>query len=133
VKITLCGSFKNKELLDSIAQELVSRGHFVYGLGLLPFHELEGLSDGLVSNFRLGATLNSFSRIKKSDLILIVNPNGYSGVSVSMELGVAVAADKPVFALFDDQEKARHVLFDKVLNTDSPSQIADCIETCGIN
>jgi nucleoside 2-deoxyribosyltransferase len=50
-----------------------------------------------------------------------------------MELGVAVATDKPIFALFNDQEKARQVLYDRVLNTDNPSDIADKIEKSEIN
>jgi hypothetical protein len=133
MKITICSSLKNKELFDSIAKELQSRGHFVYFPSPFPYSELEGLSDKPIHYSCLGVTLEYFNRIKKSDLILIVNPNGYCGYSVSMELGVAVATDKPVFALFNDQEKARQVLFDKVLHTDNPSQIADYIETCGIN
>ena len=48
----------------------------------------------------------------------LFNPEGYSGVSVSMELGYAVALGKRVYALSDkDEEVCRKILVDGFAET----------------
>jgi nucleoside 2-deoxyribosyltransferase len=47
-----------------------------------------------------------------ADVVYVYNEEGYSGVSVSMEIGYAVAVNKPVYVYDDkDEEICRRVLF----------------------
>jgi len=53
-----------------------------------------------------------------SDVIYVYNKDGYSGNSVTLELGCAVALGKPIFAYSDkDDELCRKVLIYKVVKT----------------
>ncbi|MEI6843227.1 MAG: nucleoside 2-deoxyribosyltransferase [bacterium] len=60
----------------------------------------------------MGLTHDHFNKIRKSDAVFIYNKEGYSGNSVTLELGYAVALGKPVYALSDkDVETCRDILF----------------------
>jgi hypothetical protein len=76
----------------------------------------------------MGLTHDHFQKIRKSDAVFIFNKDGYSGYSVSMEIGFAVALGKRIYALSDkDQETCRDVLFDGYANT--PAKLAKLLNS----
>lgn len=64
-----------------------------------------------------GVTRSYFEYIKKADAMLLFNPDGYAGVSTTLELGYAISLAKPVFSLERDPELARQVLIEKIIHT----------------
>ena len=60
----------------------------------------------------MGLTHDHFQKIRRGDTVFIYNKDGYSGNSVTLELGYATALGKPVYALSEkDVEMARDILF----------------------
>jgi hypothetical protein len=99
---------------------------FSYGdLGLkkgFSNHDIDKLPDDLKRYAFLGLTLHHFEYIRKADAVFIYNKGGYMGNSITMELGVAEALGKPIFALEEDKdEPCRNVLIDFIVKT--PTQL----------
>ena len=66
----------------------------------------------------LGLTLDHFYKIRMADVVLVYNKDGYAGNSTSMEIGYAVALDKPIYAVSDkDDDPCRAVLFRGVVKS----------------
>jgi nucleoside 2-deoxyribosyltransferase len=119
IRIVLCGSGKMRNEIF-LAGELLTK----LGISVLvpPLHFIESLVEGRPEECRelawKGATFAHFNRIDKSDIVFIVNPNGYVGPSTTLELGYAVAKHKYIIAMMPDQQEiAKTVLFDQVLCT----------------
>lgn len=92
-----------------------------------PLHRIEELVAGRPAECRelawKGATFAHFNRIDKSDIVFIVNPNGYIGPSTTLELGYAVARRAFIVAMMPDEtELAKTVLLDRVLETTDVAQ-----------
>lgn len=118
-RIVICGSGKLRD-------EIFLAGHLLSEAGLQvmvpPLHRIEELVAGRPAECRelawKGATFAHFNRIDKSDIVFIVNPNGYMGPSTTLELGYAVAKHAFIVAMMPDEtELARTVLLDCVLDT----------------
>jgi len=118
-RIVICGSGKLRE-------EIFLAGRLLSDAGLQvmvpPLHRIEELVAGRPAECRelawKGATFAHFNRIDKSDVVFIVNPNGYIGPSTTLELGYAVARHAYIVAMMPDEaELARTVLLDCVLDT----------------
>jgi nucleoside 2-deoxyribosyltransferase len=118
-RIVICGSGKLRE-------EIFLAGRLLNDAGLQvmvpPLHRIEELVAGRPAECRelawKGATFAHFNRIDKSDVVFIVNPNGYIGPSTTLELGYAVARHAYIVAMMPDEaELARTVLLDCVLGT----------------
>lgn len=60
-----------------------------------------------------GTTYGYFQKIRKADVMLLFNIDGYAGTSTTLELGYATACAKPVVSLEKDPEPARNVLIDR--------------------
>ena len=52
-----------------------------------------------------------------ADVVFVFNKGGYIGNSTTLEIGYAVAARKPLYALASDEEICRHVLFRDFVKT----------------
>jgi len=65
----------------------------------------------------LGLTHDHFYKIKMADVVFVYNKDGYSGVSTTLEIGSAVVLNKPIYALSNDDEVCRNVLFREVIKT----------------
>lgn len=128
MKITISSSIKNLDIFEPIAEELRNRGHVVFAPIKFNWSEIDSLSDPTKRYSVIGTAREFFDNIAKSDLMIVCNPNGYAGYSVSMEIGCAIAKNKLLFALFKDSEIARDVLYDEILGTIDPKKIADKIE-----
>ena len=70
----------------------------------------------------LGLTHNHFYKIKMADVVFVFNKDGYAGVSTTLEIGYAVAVNKPIYALAKDEGLCRLVLFREIIET--PDELA---------
>lgn len=121
--VVLCGSRRFKKEIRKIGKYLKDNGVVVYEPHL---HEGKDEWSNLSKEYKdfvaLGLTYDHFQKIKMADVVYIVNKDGYSGVSTTLELGYAVALGKTIYALSDkDDELCRKVLFKDIVKT--PQQL----------
>jgi len=118
--VVLCGSKRFKKEIVDFANELKSLGVVVYEPHLYSStpEEWSALRKDHQEFIATGLTHDHFYKIDMADVIFIYNKNGYSGNSVTLEIGYAVATRKPIYALSDnDEEICRHILFQKFVST----------------
>jgi len=114
--VVICGSLRFKKEIRDFARILREKGVFVFEPILHePDEEDEHLSEHTSYLKFLGLTHHHFSSIRKADICFVYNKNGYSGVSTTLEIGFAVALDKPIYALEDDEDSCRQVLFEGIV------------------
>lgn len=127
--ITACGSGKYRRQIHAVCRALSDAGFLVL---VPPLHAIDQLMDGTEDEAKQlawkGATFAHLERVRKCDVCLILNFEGYLGVSSTLELGYACALGKVVVALGHDTELARNGIFDFILETEEPKQIAERIE-----
>ncbi len=116
--VVICGSRRFKEEVKEFVWKLKEAGVAVYA----PYHhsgqeEWEHLSDDYKKFVALGLTHDHFYKIKMADIVFIYNKSGYSGPSTTMEIGAAVALNKPIYALERDEELCRMILFREIIKT----------------
>ena len=120
--VAICASKRFKAEAMEFAKKLRELGVDVYEPN---FHfrgdEWGGLSDDYKRFIVLGLTHDHFHKIQMADVIFIFNKDGYSGVSVTLEIGYAVGEGKPIYALSGDDELARQVLIREVIS--SPEEL----------
>lgn len=101
VRVTVSGSFrKHWHDIDAVRIELVERGAEVISpVNGPPVLENEGFVF-LRSDIGTPGDLERehLSAIRRSDLLYIVNPEGYLGNSVALEIGYALAWDVPIWS-----------------------------------
>jgi nucleoside 2-deoxyribosyltransferase len=121
--VVLCGSRRFKKELREFAKKLKEKGIVVYEPYLHSGKkEWESLSDSYKDFVYLGLTHDHFYKIKKADVVFVYNKGGYIGNSTTLEIGYAVACDKPIYALEEDTEEGcRNVLFTEIIK--SPTQL----------
>ena len=121
--VVICGSKKFRPEIIKFAKELELAGVVVYA----PFlHEGKDEWDTLSQEYKkyvaLGLTHDHFYKISRADVVFIYNKGGYSGNSVTLEIGYAVALGKPIYALSEkDDELCRRILVKEVIKT--PKQL----------
>ena len=112
--VTICASSRFADEVKKFTEELENLGVTVYAPTL---YRASGGNWGKIQDFdkrfvASGLTYDHFQKIRMGDVVFILNKDGYSGNSVTLELGFAVALGKPVYALSDkDEEICRHILF----------------------
>lgn len=117
-KIVICGSRRFHDEIREAAQKLRDNGHIVLEPILNRNEAINNLSADLRRYAFLGLTHHQFDLIRKADICLIFNQDGYTGNSTTIELGYAVACGLPIYALEEDKEEpGRDVLFDFVIGT----------------
>jgi hypothetical protein len=111
--VVLCGSRRFKTQIISFVAGLTKSGITVYTPYLHEGKtEWEKLSPQYKEFLILGLTHDHFYKIKMADAVYVYNPEGYAGVSTTMEIAYAVAMGKPIYAFSDaDPELCRKVLF----------------------
>ncbi len=110
--VVLCGSRRFKPEIRKFAKELRDHGVIVYEPYLHSGQdEWEHLSIDYKRFVALGLTHDHFYKIKMADIVFMFNKNGYLGNSSTLELGYAMALGKPIYALSEDEELCRNVLF----------------------
>jgi len=116
MKIVICGSRRFHDEIREAAQRLLDSGHIVLEPILNRNRDIDNLPADLKRYAFLGLTHHQFDLIRKADICLVFNKDGYMGNSTTMELGFAVACGLPIYALQEDKEEpCRNVLFDFVI------------------
>lgn len=119
--VVICGSSRFAEEIREFAKELKDLGALVYEPHLYRSHpeaNWDAAKDFDKKFMALGLTHDHFYKMRLADVIYIFNKDGYAGVSTNMEIGYAVALNKPIYAFAeDDSEICRKVLFSKIIKT----------------
>ncbi len=118
--VTICASNKFAKEVDAFAQKLRKKGvivltpHFYSAM----YGDFETVKAHHKKFIALGLTLDHFHKICKADVVFIYNKNGYSGNSVTLEIGYATALGKPLYAFSaKDSEVCRDILFEGYADT----------------
>ncbi len=129
--VCLCGSFKFFDKIQKIKAELNSMGFTCLAPSPFKFRDKNNPSEFikewsiLTQKEKLKASRDAEStfmqKIDRSDIVYIINPDGYIGASVTLEIGYAFAKSKPIFALENISDITVMSLIDKVL---SPTNLA---------
>jgi hypothetical protein len=118
--VTICSSNKFAKEALAFAEKLNKLGVTVLVPHYYTYHyggvdKVEGHNKKFIA---MGLTHDHFNKIKKGDVTFIFNKDGYSGNSVTLELGYATALGKTIYALSDkDTETCRDILFSGYANT----------------
>ncbi|HPL95266.1 MAG TPA: nucleoside 2-deoxyribosyltransferase [bacterium] len=120
--VVLCGSRRFKLEMREFGKKLKELGVVVFEPYLHSGQdEWQKLSNDYKKFVALGLTHDHFYKIKMADVVFVFNKDGYVGVSTTLELGYAVGAGKPIYALSADEELCRHVLFREIIQ--SPEEL----------
>lgn len=104
--ITLCGSMKNKDVIDEWANKLVNAGYIV----LRPMRrDPSSKSETLVDIDNLLACHKW--KMDHADIIVVINPDGYFGMDTAGEIVYATRAEKPVYFLDPPSVQAKSALY----------------------
>lgn len=116
--VVICGSRRYKDGARAFAAKLKLGGAVVFEPFFNMNREIDTLAPDLKKYAFLGLTWHHFEFIRKAEVVFVYNKDGYMGSSSTMELGVAAALGKPIYALEEDKTEAcRNVLFDEVIST----------------
>ncbi len=118
--VTICSSNRFASEAIKFAEQLRKLGVNV----LIPhfythaYGGLEKIKDHNKRFLAMGLTHDHFHKIRKSDVTFFYNKGGYSGPSVTLELGYATALNKRTYALSsEDAEVCRDILFEGYAKT----------------
>ena len=116
--VVICGSRKFKQEIEVFATQLERLGVLVYAPDFDSDHsEWNKISKDYQHYVAMGLTYDHLQKMRMADVVFIYNKDGYAGVSVTLEIGCAVALAKPIYALTDDPEVCRHVLFQDTIDS----------------
>ena len=126
--VVICGSSRFKSEMRGFGEKLKEYGAVVLEPHLYsPSHtEWENLSQDQKKFITLGLTHDHFYKIHISDVVFVYNKEGYVGNSLTLEIGYSVAKGKPIYALAEDKELARNVLFREIIS--SPEELIKRLE-----
>lgn len=116
--VVISGSIKKagKEI-EIFARELEKLGVRVIYPNFNLEKDISNLSKKGQRKLFTGLTIEYFNFIDRADLVFVYNKDGYSGNSVTLEIGYAYAMKKPIYALMQDLEICRDILFDGYAKT----------------
>ncbi|MDK2899257.1 MAG: hypothetical protein PWQ10_444 [Patescibacteria group bacterium] len=117
--VVLCGSRRFKTEIREFANELKKQNIDVFEPILHQGHEeWTNLSDDYKKYIALGLTHGHFAKIRMADVVYVYNKDSYSGVSTTLEIGYAVALDKPIYAFSNDNDEiCRQILFREIITS----------------
>lgn len=114
--VVICGSTRFVVEIREFAQKLKELGVLVYEPNLYGGYDKVPEPDKKF--LAMGLSYDHFRKMKIADVVFVYNKNGYAGVSTNMEIGFAVAIDKPIYVLEEkDEEIFRKNLFTAVAKT----------------
>jgi hypothetical protein len=83
-RVYVCGSFKFMDKIEELEKLLQSEGvEFVVSKSL----DVRGI-------------LGCLEKVDQADVVFVVNPDGYVGKSVSVDIGYAYARNKPIYVMY---------------------------------
>ena len=122
--VVICSSSKFAKESMVFAEKLKKLGGTVYTPHYYKHHhtDLEKIEGHNKKYIAMGLAHDHFNKIRLSDVVFIYNKDGYIGPSTTLEIGFAVALNKPIYALSEDKtEICRNILFRGIIN--SPKEI----------
>lgn len=112
--VVICGSSRFVNGIREFAEKLKQAGVVVYEPHLYRSSggDWEKIADFDKKFVAMGLTYDHFRKIRLADVVFVYNEGGYIGNSLTLEMGYAVAKDKPIYALEGkDSEICREILF----------------------
>lgn len=91
VKIVISSSIKNRELIQEVMEILTNLGYSPL------FPNLEEQDYSGEEGWKKRLALEHYEAIENADAMYVLTPGGYMGTSCTLELGYALAKNKPVF------------------------------------
>lgn len=112
--VVICGSARFAPEIRDFAKKLKDLGVIVYEPYL--YRASNGNWDNIPDHDKplvaTGLTHVHFYKIRMADVVYVLNKDGYSGVSTTLEIGYAAALDKPIYAFSEnDEEICRKIIF----------------------
>jgi len=83
-RVYICGSFKFKDKIEEL-EKLLKAERIGFEVSKSP--DARGM-------------LGCLEKIDRTDVVYVVNPDGYVGKSVSVDIGYAYARNKPIYVMF---------------------------------
>lgn len=123
LKVTVSGSFnRHFEAIQEVVAQLEAHGIQVLSPRRSAIRSTTGGFVLLSGDTGTPAQIETkhLKAIKHSDFLYVVNPGGYIGASVAMEIGYALCSSKPVFA----SETPSDLVFSRLLRTKPPREVA---------
>lgn len=117
MKICICASMRHKEAIVKVAEKL-DKLNISY---ILPRMELP--KERETSEMVPGLVYEHLEKINNSDVILVVNPEGYFGNSVKVEIGYAKGQNKKIYFLEKTNEPELDCLADKIVPLDDLEKV----------
>jgi CTP:molybdopterin cytidylyltransferase MocA len=62
--------------------------------------EAEGIEFVMSKSLDARGILGCLEKVDQADVVYVVNPDGYVGKSVSLDIGYAYARDKPIYVMY---------------------------------
>jgi hypothetical protein len=125
----ICGSSRFATEMREFAQKLkdlkvvVYEPHLYRALGGV-WEEIKDFDKKFVA---MGLTHDHFYKIRMADVVYIFNKDGYIGISTNIEIGYAVALNKPVYVYEElDEDPCRKILFRKAIKT--PEELVEVLK-----
>lgn len=118
--VVICGSSRFAEGIRNLTNQLRDLGVTVFEPHLYRasggvWEDIKEFDRRFVAS---GLTHDHFYKIRMADVVYVYNQDGYAGVSTTMEIGYAVAMDKPIYVYEgQDEEICRQILFSGVVKT----------------
>ena len=118
--VVICGSARFAPEMRELAKKLKEAGVLVYEPHLYRasggnWDEIKEFDKKFVA---MGLVHDHFYKIRMADVVYIYNQDGYAGVSTNIEIGYAVALNKPIYAYEEgDEEPCRKILFSAIVKT----------------
>lgn len=116
--VVICGSSRFAPEMREFAKKLKDLGALVYEPNLYRasggvWSEIKEFDKKFVA---LGLAHDHFYKMRMADAVYVFNKDGYAGVSTNIEIGYAVALNKPIYVYGEnDDEPCRKVLFSGVI------------------
>jgi nucleoside 2-deoxyribosyltransferase len=83
-RVYVCGSFKFTDKIEQLEKLL----------------EAEGIEFVMSKSLDARGILGCLEKVDQADVVYVVNPDGYVGKSVSLDIGYAYARDKPIYVMY---------------------------------
>jgi len=122
--VVICSSSRFAEEVREFSKQLKEKGVMVYEPSLYRASggDWEKIRDFDKRFVALGLVHDHLHKIRLADVVFVYNKEGYIGNSVTLEIGYALALNKPIYAFCDkDEEKCRKVLFQEFIS--SPEEL----------
>ena len=108
-KLYVCGSFKFRREMEALGRKLKE----------------ENIQFQMSKELDSRGILGCLQKIGDADIVYVVNPQGYIGKSVSVDIGYAYAKNKPIYVMHSVDDPPIMNLIDAVL---SPKALIDFLK-----